>query len=851
MGNGWHMRKSQKKQIENMIELLDKAQDAIRKALETKNDKIALSLLEQCQDSAIQIGGMIEESFGEDFVTVGLLESYCEQIYQTYELIRQKQPINVGKTYKNLRKELIRIENSVKNDIQVRTTAVFLPYKASMWDSLESVWKAADEDPNCDAYVVPIPYFDKSPDGSFREMHYEGKEYPKYVPITSWKEYDIAAEHPDMIFIHNPYDEFNHVTSVHPSYYSKVLKNQTDLLIYIPYFILCEIDSNNKELVEKLEHFCTVPAVVYADRIIVQSKAWQKVYIDVMTKTMGSDTRKVWEEKIMGLGSPKMDKVHTTGRDGLEIPEEWLKIIEKPDGSWKKIIFYNTSVSALLQYDEKMLEKMRYVFKVFKENKDEVALLWRPHPLIKATIESMRPKLWAGYEKLVKTYMEDGWGIYDDTADINRAIAVSDAYYGDPSSVVQMYEETGKLILIQRVEQEEHCADEKLDEEMYPLNFLAGVQVGEEVYFSAWNRNGLFKLNPQTGECRFLRCFVGEENWGLHSEAILYGNTIWFIPRASERIAIVDLENLDISYLELPEQGRRPTNRDIPPRRMFACHDEEEKYLWLIPYAYKLFIKIDMEQRRIISVQEWGDDEYASAVGVKKHNKLWVSIHSSREFRIIDLLTNNQDIKRHEHGDVAYAGMRNVDGMIWLFPRNVKNGVLLLDEEMQEKKKQCLDDGEQWYYDYTAIAEDGDMLLVPYWGNRSVRIRVKNDQCLIREMQDLQVEEEHACCSAKMLYDDEIWFLSHVTERPIFRYNKLQNAFSHQRIMIRKREYEEGVVSEASKYGLQGTPLTLCRLFWEKSLTLSQFVGFVKHEEEEKRTDRESETGRKIYSALQ
>ena len=37
----------------------------------------------------------------------------------------------------------------------------FLPYKASMWDSLESVWKAAVEDKeHCEAYVVPIPYYD-------------------------------------------------------------------------------------------------------------------------------------------------------------------------------------------------------------------------------------------------------------------------------------------------------------------------------------------------------------------------------------------------------------------------------------------------------------------------------------------------------------------------------------------------------------------------------------------------------------------------------------------------------------------------------------------------------------------
>lgn len=33
---------------------------------------------------------------------------------------------------------------------------VFMPYKASMWDSLESVWMAADKDERCEALVVPI-----------------------------------------------------------------------------------------------------------------------------------------------------------------------------------------------------------------------------------------------------------------------------------------------------------------------------------------------------------------------------------------------------------------------------------------------------------------------------------------------------------------------------------------------------------------------------------------------------------------------------------------------------------------------------------------------------------------------
>lgn len=80
-------------------------------------------------------------------------------------------------------------------------------------------------------------------------------------------------------------------------------------------------------------------------------------------------------------------------------------------------------------------------------------LLWRPHPLIQATIESMRPGLWKEYKELVSKYRQEGWGIYDDSPDVDRAVVISDAYYGDgSSSVVQLYRKTGKTFMIQDVE---------------------------------------------------------------------------------------------------------------------------------------------------------------------------------------------------------------------------------------------------------------------------------------------------------------------------------------------------------------------------------------------------------------
>lgn len=448
------MRKAQKQQVEILLSQIEEAHEQIKRYIDQNNVISAMQLLEDCQNAGISLGTLIEKSEGEGHLTVSLLEEYCELTYQFHEELSGKSGCNANKIYKVLRQKLIKISNSIKNDIVLKREVIFLPYKASMWDSLESVWKAAEEDPNCDAYVIPIPYYDKNSDGSFREMHYEGDQYPEYVPIIKYDTFDFEQHQPDMIFIHNPYDNFNLVTSVHPFFFSDNMKKFTDELIYIPYFVLGEVEPDDDVVVEGIKHFCTVPGVYNADKVIVQSKKMRQIYINVLMEAARDHSdagRKYWGNKIFGLGSPKFDKVANLKRENINVPEAWLRIIRKPDGSWKKIIFYNTSISALLQHTEKMLEKMKYVFELFKQNADEVALLWRPHPLIKATVESMRPQLWIEYDKIVRNYLTEGWGIYDDTPDIDRAIEISDAYYGDTSSVVQLYQQTGKPIMLQTV----------------------------------------------------------------------------------------------------------------------------------------------------------------------------------------------------------------------------------------------------------------------------------------------------------------------------------------------------------------------------------------------------------------
>lgn len=439
------MRKHQQKQLLELMETIHEANNLIKKYIDNKNYEGAIKLLRDCQEAAVSIGNTIEKLEGEGVATVTHLEKLCDILYQV-GLLLEENPDGL-RAFKQIMNQVKVIEDSILNDIKAdQLEVVFLPYKASMWDSMESVWLAAKDDPQCDAYVIPIPYYDVNTDNSLGRMNYEGNQFPDYVPITDWSKYSIQERHPDAIYIHNPYDETNYVTRVHPSYFSKTLKSYTEMLVYIPYFVV----SNHMP-----EDFCLFPGSIYADKVIVQSEEVKNTYIKVFDEFEKKNNRigllGNYKDKFLALGSPKFDKVIKSRREDYQLPQDWANLIEQSDGGRKKVIFYNTSINGILKGNEQYIKKLNYVLNNFKE-RDDVVLLWRPHPLSVTTYQRMRPTLLQAYLYIIEKYKQEGWGIYDDTSDMNRAIAISDAYYGDWSSLVALYQCTGKPIMIQNVE---------------------------------------------------------------------------------------------------------------------------------------------------------------------------------------------------------------------------------------------------------------------------------------------------------------------------------------------------------------------------------------------------------------
>lgn len=435
-----------KEELLSCIDTMGKVNDMLMHE-NTRSQLNLADTLVQCQELAIMLGNFLE-TLGEVATKfVKHLENYCEYIFG----ISQAGSVEEMQSFLHLiEAELKALKIEIEYDLPVlKKEVVFLPYKASMWDSLESVWKKYDEDESVDAYVIPIPYYDKNNDGTLGEMHYEGDLYPKDVPIINYEEYDFEGRHPDEIYIHNPYDDYNFVTSVDPRFYSSVLKEYTEKLVYIPYFVIQEINPYDEVERKSIAHYVVVPGVLHSHKIIVQSERMKQAYIEIMCAEMGDtpQVRRYWEDKIDGSGSPKLNKDKIVRE--LDIPEQWNDLLRKPDGTNKKVVFYNTTVNILLKQGEKLLNKMQSVFEIFAEYQEDYVLLWRPHPLMEGTLKSMRPELLIKYLEIKNSYIENRIGIFDDTADLDRSITISDIYYGDSSSVMHLFKNVGKDVVLQ------------------------------------------------------------------------------------------------------------------------------------------------------------------------------------------------------------------------------------------------------------------------------------------------------------------------------------------------------------------------------------------------------------------
>ena len=560
------MSKAINQKYKTIIDLLAQVTKQVLKLIETNRIEECIVLLGDCQESAIALGSHIEKIHGLNTKPVQALEQYCENLYKVSVEIEQGQ-------YEGAAEELVRsmerIEKSYLSELECRREIVFMPYKAAMWDSLESVWMAAEADPDCDVYVVPMAYYDRNPDQSLGEYHYEGDLFPEEVQITYYEDYDFAERQPDVIYIHNPYDWANNATSVDPQFYSDKLKEYTDCLVYIPYY------STSGGMAEAQEK-CL--AYYFVDYIVTQSEKYRK-FFDLTLP----------EQKFLPYGSPKFDRVIRICNNPPEPPAEWKAKMEG-----KKVYFFNTSLNGMLADTEKFFKKMEYVFNCF-EGRENACLLWRPHPLFETTIDSMRPAYRPIYDQLKKRFLDTDLGIYDDTPDITNTIAHCDAYIGDAgTSVTSLFGVAGKPMFL--LGNHIHHLPEEDD---WKPSILQGFSLywGDEYRVTQGNK--LYRAKDGGHHYRYVCDLHEYEGGGYYHPLVLpYKEKHFICPRNAQDILVVE-DGQVVRKIALV--------REIEQAGAFYGLTILGKYLYLFPHKYPAIVRMNCETEEIQYIRGYND----------------------------------------------------------------------------------------------------------------------------------------------------------------------------------------------------------------------------------------------------
>ena len=382
----------------------------------------------------------------------------------------------------------------------------------------------------------------------------------------------------------------------------------------------------------------------------------------------GHEIEKMLREKILPLGSPKIDKVVNGRREDYSLPEEWNTLLQG-----KKAVLYNTGVSGILHGNEQELKKIKDTIEFFA-GRDDVVLWWRPHPLAGGTISSMRPQLFEEYVTVVGEYKESGIGIYDDTADLHRALLWTDMYYGDDSSLIYLYGVQGKPIVMQNID----CLTQStVHERDRSIGYKVSCLVSDFVYFSACCCNRLFRFDISCGKVIDM-AEISQElqmEFSLYSNMIYEGGALWLVPSRAHALLEYRLDTGEQTSYELPDRIKSSARIDGS--------------LYMISSDYKTLWAMDLDTKELVKEEIIYEKE--QSFHLYDGCCFWLLPHSTRYGAAC---WDGMSV-RESAGNNYPAGFSNAYGFmhtvfradgVWVFPY-MGNMVLRIDRETM--KMEC------------------------------------------------------------------------------------------------------------------------------------------------------------------
>lgn len=419
---------------ENIISALDTIFEMINHINISKKD---FQYIDLCIESLNAIKNRIENSRIMCINVERLIAQIeCEIInYKSKKLI----------DFQNFLDLIEELKSRINNTNIVKPLIVFMPYKFSMWDSLKSIYEEAIKSQEFDVHLMPLPYYELNHENE-KNYVYEGDKFQ--IEGYDIKKYDISNlmyESPDLIFLHNIYDEYNTLTMIDENYHTKNLKKINCKIVYVPYYMSTFIPFKKEEGFYPY----SLPSIDYIDDYIVMNK----FELDTAKKEHRN------AEKFVSIGSPKLDYVKEKHN---EMITKKAKEFEVKNNKKKDTVYFLDTGCMFFSLDPfgayKQILDILSLPKYFENTK----VIWRPHPLMLASIKKYTPYLISVIDQLLDSINNVNdhyfYNVYMDSNETYiEGLLNSDVYIGKNSSLMSLAVYLNKNIIVIGEEFPERC----------------------------------------------------------------------------------------------------------------------------------------------------------------------------------------------------------------------------------------------------------------------------------------------------------------------------------------------------------------------------------------------------------
>ncbi len=480
-----------------------------------------------CQEVAMSVKNVVETKEDAGYEKDNLLKMLGEYNKNLF-LANNIGEINIEfeRAFCVCEENIVEIRNSVVEKLpNEKMVAVFLPYNASMWDCFDSICTEAMKNDDWNVFVMPVPYHSLNAQHLPYELNYEYAALPQHLPLVDYRDCSLQELAPDVVFYHNPYDDFNRLTKVFPEFYSRNLLKITPNIVYIPYYVS---EQNT------MEHMLELPGVKNAWRVVIQEELKEQ-FLKIYPK-----------EKILLYGNPKFDALFNVNKD--EIPQKWKEKISN-----KTVFFYNTHLTSVMSSQDKFFHMIDYIIETLKTSED-VVILWRPHPLLRQTLLTFsdNAEYMKKYKRLIKQFKSLPNAIYDNSGKLHTSMAISDAYIGTArSSVLKLYKELNKPIYI---------IPDFFESNYWERNCFranrGGIVCNNELWQFDSNFNALFKMDMSTFDVEFITTiekypFAEKQLYHLVDN---YDKWLILLPTKKKEMVIFNIETNEQRKIQLTKE---------------------------------------------------------------------------------------------------------------------------------------------------------------------------------------------------------------------------------------------------------------------------------------------------------